>query len=157
MAGNHGLMSKCILYEQSVRVPLIVRPPGGSAPLVVDDLVEHIDVPATIRAIADAPAVAASDGRPLLAHCTGHPHESRRVAISENWGFASFETDRYRLIVDEDRRTACQLFDLELDPVEDDNLVGMAAQRDVLDLLMREVALPFLATPAQRPHPSPFA
>ncbi len=32
MAGTHGLMSKCVLYEPAVRVPLIIRPPGGCAP-----------------------------------------------------------------------------------------------------------------------------
>jgi arylsulfatase A-like enzyme len=49
MGGNHGLMSKCVLYEPAVRVPLIVRPPRGCEPRVVDALVEHLDVPATIR------------------------------------------------------------------------------------------------------------
>ena len=42
-------MSKCVLYEAAVRVPLIVRPPGGCPPRVVDSLVEHLDVPATLR------------------------------------------------------------------------------------------------------------
>ena len=55
MGGNHGLMSKCVLYEPAVRVPLIVRPPRGCEPRVVDALVEHLDVPATIRDIANAP------------------------------------------------------------------------------------------------------
>ena len=62
MGGNHGLMSKCVLYEPAVRVPLIVRPPGRRTPHVVDALVEHLDVPATVRAIAGAPAVAARKG-----------------------------------------------------------------------------------------------
>src|SRR5205814_10098747 len=59
MGGNHGLMSKCVFYEPSVRVPLIVRPPGGCARRVVDALVEHVDVPATARAIAGAADVPA--------------------------------------------------------------------------------------------------
>ena len=29
MGGNHRMMSKCVLYEPAVRVPLIIRPPGG--------------------------------------------------------------------------------------------------------------------------------
>ena len=55
MGGNHGMMSKCVLYEPAVRVPLIIRPPGGSAARVVDALVEHVDVPATLRDLAQAP------------------------------------------------------------------------------------------------------
>ena len=66
MGGNHGLMSKCVLYEPAVRVPLIVRPPGGCAPRVVDALVEHVDVPATVREIAGAPEVPSSEGRSLV-------------------------------------------------------------------------------------------
>src|SRR5437588_5117303 len=34
MGGDHGLMSKCVMYEPAVRVPLIVRPPRGCAPRV---------------------------------------------------------------------------------------------------------------------------
>jgi len=157
MGGDHGLMSKCILYEQSVRVPLIVRPPGGCTPSTVDDLVEHIDVPATIRDIAAAPAVPASDGRSLLGYLRGDAPEPRSVSVSENWGFASFETSGFRLVVDEDRQVACQLFDLATDPVEDHNLVADPGYADVLEHLGATVAGPFLQTPPVRPHPSPFA
>ena len=62
MGGNHGMMSKCVLYEPAVRVPLIIRPPGGWPHAVVDSLVEHLDVPATVREIAGAPDVALSRG-----------------------------------------------------------------------------------------------
>ena len=65
MGGNHGMMSKCVLYEQAVRVPLLVRPPGGCEPRVVDALVEHVDVPATVREIASAPRVPETVGRSL--------------------------------------------------------------------------------------------
>ena len=71
MGGNHGMMSKCVLYEPAVRVPLILRPPRGCPPGVVDALVEHIDVPATVREIAGAPALPASEGRSLLGHTRG--------------------------------------------------------------------------------------
>ena len=157
MGGNHGLMSKCLFYEQAVRVPLIIRPPGGCAPQTIDDLVEHLDVPASIRAIADAPNVPGSDGRSLLGHLDGNAPPARTVSISENWSFASFETNRYRLVVDEDRMTPCQLFDLSVDPNEDDNLVVHAGHHDAVEELMATFVRPFLATPPRRPHPSPFA
>jgi len=157
MGGDHGMMSKCVLYEPAVRVPLIIRPPGGCGATVVGDLVEHIDVPATVRSIAGAPTVAGSDGRSLLGHLDGTAPAPRSVSISENWGFASFETDRYRLVVDEDRLLPSQLFDLAADPSEDENLIVDPDHRDALAELMATVVRPFLATPAQRPHPSPFA
>ena len=95
-------MSKCVLYEPAVRVPLIVRPPGGCAPRVVDSLVEQLDVPATVRAIAGAPDVAGSEGQSLLGVVGGGAPPVHDVAVSENWGFAVFETERHKLVVDED-------------------------------------------------------
>ena len=127
MAGSHGLMSKCVLYEPAVRVPLIVRPPGGCAPRVVDSLVEQLDVPATVRAIAGAPDVAGSEGQSLLGVVAGGAPPAHDVTVSENWGFAAFETERHKLVVDEDACAPCQLFDLAEDPAEDHDLLRRPA------------------------------
>jgi arylsulfatase len=156
MAGNHGLMSKCVLYQQAVRVPLLIRPPGGCASRVVDGLVEQLDVPATVREIAGAPDLAESEGRSLLAAVHDGAVPGRSVSVSENWGFACFETERHKLVVDEDALSPCQLFDLAEDPWEDHNLVADPAARAVLDELMELHARPFFRTPPARPHPSIF-
>jgi arylsulfatase len=156
MGGNHGLMSKCVLYEPSTRVPLIVRPPGGGNQRVVDALVEHLDVPATLRAIADAPEVPQSAGRSLLPYVEGLAPERRPVSISENWGFASFETERHKLVVDEDSMTPCQLFDLKEDPAEDHDRLCDPECAPVVDDIMESIVRPFLATSPARPHESPF-
>ena len=84
------MMSKCVLYEPAVRVPLIIRQPGGIDARVEDALVEHMDVPATLRAIATAPDMPASEGRSLLSYLSGEPREARTLSVSENWGFAAF-------------------------------------------------------------------
>jgi arylsulfatase len=156
MGGNHGLMSKCVLYEPAVHVPLIVRPPAGSAGVVVDALVEQLDVPATLREIAGAPHVEGSEGRSLLGMvCDGSPG-TRDVAVSENWGFAVFETDRHKLVVDEDACVPCQLFDLAEDPCEDVNLLPDPQAASVVEELMETHVRPFFRTPPARPHPSLF-
>lgn len=79
---------------------------------MIDSLVEHFDVPATLREIAGAPGTAGAEGRSLLDHADTEVPVPRPVSISENWGFASFETDRYKVVVDEDAVSPCQLFDL---------------------------------------------
>jgi choline-sulfatase len=147
MGGNHGLMSKCVLYQQAVRVPLVMRPPGGCAPHTVDALVEHFDVSATVREIAGA-AYATSDAN-------GDP-VPRSVAVSENWGFASFETKEHKIVVDEDAGTPCQLFDLREDPDEDHDLLGDPSEKPTVDHLMETYVRPFFRTPPSRPHPSLF-
>jgi arylsulfatase A-like enzyme len=145
-----------VLYEQAVRVPLIVRPPTGGTARVVGDLVEHLDMPATVRAIADAAGVPGSKGRSLLGYLRGDDPAPRALSVSENWGFAAFETPTHKLVVDEDAFEACQLFDLAADPNEDTNLVADPAHQDTVDELMETHVRPFLATPPARPHPSPF-
>jgi len=156
MAGDHGLMSKCVLYEPSVRVPLIIRPPGGAAARVVGDLVEHVDVPATVRAVAGAPDIPESAGRSLLGYLSGADPVARSMTVSENWGFAAFETERYRLVVDEDAVTPCRLFDLQDDPAEDHDLVADTQGAPIVEELMETIARPFFAVPPSRPHASPF-
>lgn len=156
MGGDHGMMSKCVLYDPAVRVPLIVRPPGGRPGRVVDDLVEHIDVPATVRAIAGAPDVPHGDGRSLLGYLTDDDPPPRTVSISENWGFGSFDTGAHKLVVDEDALVPCALFDRALDPTEDANVVSDPAYAPVVDMIMETHVRPFLATPPARPYPSPF-
>lgn len=161
MGGNHGLMSKCVLYEPAVRVPLIVRPPGGCPPRVVDSLVEHLDVPATVRDIAGAPEIAKSEGRSLLSYLGGgtlpEPEgPDRSVVVSENWGFASFETEQFKIVVDEDACAPCQLFDLHDDPTEDHDLLPDPDSRPTVDWLMETYVRPFFRAPPVRPHASPF-
>jgi choline-sulfatase len=156
MAGSHSMLSKCVLYDQAVRVPLIVRPPGGCAPQVIDARVEHFDTAATVRAIADAPPIPNGEGRSLLGCLEGEDLEPRAVSVSENWGFAAFETDRYKLVVDEDALAPCQLFDLIEDPTEDHNLASDPHCAPVVEELMELHVRSFFASPPARPHPSIF-
>jgi arylsulfatase A-like enzyme len=161
MGGDHGHMSKCVLYDGAVRVPLLVRPPGGAgacAGAVVEDLVEHVDVPATIRAAVGAGDVPESEGRSLLGHLVpgADRPEARSVVVSENWGFASFETEAYKLVVDEDALVPGQLFDRVNDPNEDDNLITDPASADVVGRMMDEIVKPFFTVPPVRNHPSFF-
>jgi len=149
-------MSKCVLYEGAVRVPLVVRPPGGGAARVVDALVEHLDVPATVREIAGAPDIPLGEGRSLLAAVQGEDLEPRAVTVSENWGFAVFETDRHKLVVDEDAVAPCQLFDLHEDPAEDHDLLPDPDAAPLVEEMMETLVRPFFGAPPARPHPSLF-
>jgi choline-sulfatase len=156
MGGNHGLMSKCVLYQPAVRVPLIIRPPGGCVPQVVDTLVEHLDVPATVREIAGAPDIAKSEGQSLLGRIGGDTPPERSLSISENWGFASFETEQFKIVIDEEACSACQLFDLHDDPAEDHDILPDPNLRPTVEWLMETYVRPFFSAPPLRPHASPF-
>jgi hypothetical protein len=101
MNGEHGLLSKMVFYDASVRVPLLVRPPGGTPARGVPDLVEQFDVSATLRAIPGAPEPPGSDARSLLGYFDGQPPAPRAVSVSENFGFAFVADWSARAVLDE--------------------------------------------------------
>jgi arylsulfatase len=157
MMGEHRMLMKMVFYEPSVRVPLIVRPPGGTEPRVVNDLVEQFDLSATLRELAGAPALPDSEARSLLPAIEDGASTGRKVVRSENYGFAMFRDERYKLVVYEDDQLPGQLFDLEQDPREDHNLIADPGAAQVLERMMQEQVRPFLETPARRPHPDLIA
>lgn len=55
MAGAHGLWQKQCFYEPAVRVPLIVRVPGGQRSIRVPDNVSLVDVMPTLLEMASIP------------------------------------------------------------------------------------------------------
>src|SRR5262249_42656124 len=143
----------------AVRVPLLVRPPGGCDPKVVDVLVEHLDVPASMREIAGAPELSGSEARSLIRYLGDDEpsgRDARDVPVSQSWGVAALGTERSNLVVDEDACAACQLFDLREDPAEDHDLLPDSTARPLVDELMETYVRPFFATPPARPHESIF-
>jgi hypothetical protein len=76
--------------------------------------------------------------------------------VSENWGFAAFETERYKLVVDEDALEPCQLFDLLEDAAEDDDLLPDPAAGPIAEEIMETYVRPFFRTAPARPIPSIF-
>lgn len=152
MLGTHGFLTKMVFYEPSVRVPLVIRPPGGCDPAVVDGMIEHIDVPATIRAVADAPDVPDGDGRSLLGHVGDPGHAfTRDVVHSENWGFGLVATDRHKVVMDETRQVPVQFFDIEDDPDEERDLIDDPESAGILETVMEDVVRPFYAAGVFQP------
>ncbi len=159
MAGDHGLMTKLVFYEPAVTVPLMIRPPGGTSAKVVTDLIQQVDVPATMRAIAGAPDVPLSEGKSLLGYFqeggSGPGHE---VVYSEMEQLGMVSTATQKLVFYEDgidgtepgRVEPAQLFDLTQDPDENHNLVNDPSYAQVRDELMTKYARPFLSKPARR-------
>lgn len=54
------------LYEQVTHIPLIIKEPGQTEGRIVDDLVEQVDIPATILNLTDNPVPSWMEGRSLL-------------------------------------------------------------------------------------------
>jgi len=139
--GDHGgLLHGRTLYEELLRVPLLLRVPGV-APAVVDSPVDLCDVAPTLREAAGLPPEARCDGRSLLARLrhdsfdesflaeVSSPGLSRRRALLAGRvklieaPATRFEEAEYRAW----RPPELELFDLAADPHERENLVRLAA------------------------------
>lgn len=121
-----GVMHASTLYDEQIRVPLIVRIPGVE-PARIQQPAELVDVMPTILTALGLEAPKGLDGEPLTGLVVPGPQGST-LAYSEYYEngrvlAAALFDGRYKLI--EDRRSNMQqLFDLFEDPRERDNLAA---------------------------------
>lgn len=147
MLGDHGLMAKFNFYRSSVQVPLIVRPPGGCEGLKSEALAALVDVGPTLLDAADASPLEAARGQSLLPAMAGDDSgrdylfsEIRKQSRKQAPTFRAVRNRRYRLTMETGSGTACELFDLQDDPQEQDNRIadpGLASTRTELTEMLQ--------------------
>jgi arylsulfatase A-like enzyme len=83
--GDHGLLGKCVMYEESVRVPLIVRAPWlAQTARRVAQPVSLVDLVPTLLDLLDQPVPAYLQGRSRAAYLNGRPPPNEDVFIEWN-------------------------------------------------------------------------
>ena len=140
--GEHRLpFNKTLLYEESIRVPLLVRGPGIPAGITVSDLVANVDLAPTILELTGANAAFSADGRSLM-RAIRHPgRESGRELVIESNRYEAVRTERY-IYAEHERGPdvgARELYDLRLDPFELDNRVRDPAYSAVRKALAKRL------------------
>ncbi len=146
-AGEKNLVGKMVFFEPSVRVPLVVRPPGGVDPWVSSALCDQLDVTQTILELGGAPL--ASDGvRSLVSTVLAGPadpaaHTGKAAVISQVHSGSMVVMDTLKVTFDDDEAT--EVYDLDVDPGEWDNQVAaegraadLAGARDILAAAMAD-------------------
>jgi len=106
--GDNGLpfpRAKGTCYDPGLRVPMIVRWPGQvKAGSVADNLISHVDLPATWLDAAGIGEPEKMQGQSFLALLKGRPHTKREAVFAErNWHdnfdpIRAVRTERYKLI-----------------------------------------------------------
>lgn len=170
LLGEHGLSHKWLMYEESIRVPLIIRPPASSPRArsqTSDALVLNIDVAPTLLDYAGIEVPKPMDGHSLRRICEGqnipnwrtdffyehHFHFNGKIPRTEgvrdaHWKYVTFfdVQPQYE-----------QLFDLRHDRLEMQNLASDPASAGELSRLrkryqdyVRELPPPVLSTPAPK-------
>ena len=143
MLGDHGIYLKGpYFYEPLIRVPLMIRWPSGyKAGLRVDALAEEVDLAPTLLEAAGVPIPFRMQGRPLTKLLRGETNAHRTSVYSEFYN-ANFQyspppwatmvrTERYKLSVYHSLGGWGELYDLQKDPFEFDNLWSNASARGI--------------------------
>ena len=153
MMGDHGIFEKCVLYEEAVAVPLLVRVGWlGQTQHMVPGRVSQIDLVPTLLELLDEPQPSGLQGRSLAAVLRGEESlEGNDVFIQWNghngrpprdipshvpasaWDGVSgpwrtvISSDGWKLNLSASDR--CELYDLNDDPHELQNLYHAPGQR----------------------------
>jgi arylsulfatase A-like enzyme len=140
--GEHGLWSKYTLFEQSTRVPLLVRVPGVTTAATCDEIVELVDLLPTLCELLVIPPPDNLEGTsfvPLLSD----PRQPWKLAAFTVCALAnhvgrSVRTKRWRYTDWQSQKTSLrefELYDLDNDPWEQNNLALDASHRNQRTIL----------------------
>lgn len=141
--GEHGLMTKAMPYEESIRVPLVVRAPGvepGRSPALV---AADLDLAATVAELAGLQP--RGDGASLVPLLADPAVAGRRRLLLEGFGvdpgmvppWTAVRTAGWKYVeyVSGER----ELYDLETDPYELASLHADPARAGLIDELAAEL------------------
>ena len=161
--GDHGWYDKRFMYEESLRMPFLVRYPREIKPgSQTDAMALNIDFPATFLDYAGVSMPEDMQGRSLREIFNGNPPKDWRTSMYYRYwmhldeyhhvyAHYGIRTHRYKLIyyyaqalgtsgsVDEDLPPEWELFDLQRDPMELNNVYHDPAYSNIVQELKKEL------------------
>ena len=147
--GDHGLFDKRFMYEESIRMPWLVRWPSRIKPGTKSDaLALNIDFAPTFLEVAGLPASPAMQGRSLLPVLNGRTPSDWRTSMYYRYyhdpgdhntrAHYGVRTRTHKLIHFW-KKDQWELFDLVNDPHELHNLYGEPGQEALTAMLKEEL------------------
>jgi arylsulfatase A-like enzyme len=147
MMGAHGTMSKGRFFEESVRVPLVMRWPGHVKNGRTPALAQMMDVYPTIVDAIGGEVTSGRFAKSLLPIAAGKAGAVRDVAISEIGTKAPLDVmvrdSRFKYWADSQKE---HLFDLQNDPLEMRDLVADAEHQETLSNMRAKLILHLRST-----------
>jgi arylsulfatase A-like enzyme len=150
--GEHGLNEeRRLAYEETARIPLVIRFPrvatAGSTP---QQLVQVIDLAPTILDLAGVADTVLRQGASLVPLLTGSATPWRRSVLLEyysdrvfprmlNMAYQAVRTEQHKYIDYLELPGMDEIYDLEADPFELENLIGTPAGDRLLPVLQAEL------------------
>ena len=140
MMGAHGYLTKGRFYEESVRVPLVLRWPGQVKTGRSKAPVQMMDIYPTIVEAVGGELSPGRFAKSLLPIARGERERIRPIAISEIGNTAPLRImardERFKYWADEETEF---LFDLETDPLEQTNLAESSSHEATLNLMRQKL------------------
>jgi arylsulfatase A-like enzyme len=149
--GEHHLYDKRLMYEPSIRVPMMLRYPGQvKAGVRSDKMVLNLDMAPTLLEIAGVPVPSDMQGKSMLPLAEEKPNVAwRKDWLYEYYEYPGFEnvrpcrgvrTERYKLIHFFLEPQEFELYDLQSDPEERNNLYGKPGYEELTSHLKERLA-----------------
>ena len=136
--GDHGWMNHRLLYQEQIRIPLLVHAPGGPKGKRIADLVRNIDIYPTILELAKISPPQPVQGRSMVGLMNGQPDEPRMAYADQlnRWDRNARMTKRrpydeliycamdrnWKLIYRDTAADQSLLYNIAVDPRETNNL-----------------------------------
>ncbi len=147
--GEHGLIDKRQMYEESMRVPLLAYAPGMIEPgTKIKHLVQNIDIGPTVLEAAGLEVPEHMDGMSFLPLMQGKDVPWRDAVFYEYYWERNFpqtptvhgiRTDRYKYMHYYGIWDIDELYDLQNDPYEMHNLINDPKYQDLIKQLNKRV------------------
>jgi arylsulfatase len=129
LLGDHGFRGKVLPFESSIRIPLLIRPPGGTTARVDRGVTELLDVVATVRRVAGV-ETAGGWGSSLVDRVLAPSSSDPRSIVFGNLGYVGLRTPELTMTWDARTGQPLELFDRTLDPHQFENRVDDARYKD---------------------------
>ncbi|MGQ9661248.1 MAG: sulfatase family protein, partial [Kiritimatiellia bacterium] len=140
MLGDKGRYYKGVFYEESVRVPFLLRLADGSCGgQVQSQPVSLVDAFPTILELAGAKQRPREFGRSLVRFAVDPTTQHHDAVFSEIDGRIMVYDGQYKMVVTS-HRTVLKLYDIERDPRETRNLLGLPETEPVVRRLLDRLA-----------------
>ncbi|WP_298495964.1 sulfatase-like hydrolase/transferase [uncultured Algibacter sp.] len=141
--GERQMAGKWLMYDNSIRVPLIVFDPRLEQHQDIDDMVLNIDVPQTIADIAGVKAPETWQGKSLMPIVKKESNTIGRdaILIEHIWDFSEIppsegvRTEEWKYFRYVNDKSIEELYNLKKDPKEVKNLIGKKKYNEIANKL----------------------